>query len=204
LKLISQIVPFLLFWTVNLSLSFGSSGKPEKLVEMTRFDITEYKDIQAKDISIFGIYLTMKTEELLNTLEASPFIYLEKDIFLENRFYLYDRQKKDDKNILLAYLVLGESDTGIKEITLYNGIIRYLTGNSKLLLTYDILNKNSYIVTFFTGYPSYRELIIDIPKIGLKTYAYYYREKNFIVSKNISKDNVSLTFSLVLNLNQIK
>jgi hypothetical protein len=143
----------------------------------------------------------MKTEELLNLAENNKNFIFEKDIFNENRYYVYDRTLENGKKIALAYLYLGGKDTGIKEITLYSGIHKYLVGNTKFILTYDVFNRNSYIVKYFTGIPSKRELLLEIPRLGLKSYAYYYPEKNFMVTRNISDTEVTIKFSLILNLN---
>jgi hypothetical protein len=186
--------------------SFGEalinlSDAPKKFIELTTTDITNFKDLNGKNISIFGIHLSMKTEELLNLVEKNGNFILEKDIFNENRFYVYDKEFENGKKIALAYLYLGEKDTGIKEIILYKDIHKYLVGNSKYLFTYEIFNKNSYIVKYFTGFPSHRELILDIPILGLKSYAYYYPDKNFIVTRNLSDTDATITLSLVLKMN---
>jgi hypothetical protein len=49
--------------------------------------------------------------------------------------------------------------------------------------------------------PSKREVVLDIPKLGMKSYAYSYPNKNFIVTRHINENGSSITFSLVLDLN---
>jgi hypothetical protein len=145
----------------------------------------------------------MKMEELLNLDEKNSNIFFEKDVFNENRYYIYEQGKGGLKSAALAYISFGSGDTGISCITLYSSMIRYIEGRAKYMLTYDILNKSSYIVRNFSGLPTKRETVIDIPRLGLKSYAYIYPEKNFIVTRHMSENGTTLTFSFVLDVNHL-
>ena len=121
--------------------------------EITKVDITEYKDIKSTEITVFGLYLNMKLEDIVKEVDKYDFIYVEKDVFNENRLYLYDDKATNADNTL-AYLILDENTFDLKQIVLYPNMIKYLIGNTKKLLTLEMINQNSDIVKYFTGVAS--------------------------------------------------
>ena len=164
--------------------------------EITKEDITLYRNIESKDITIFGLYLTMKLEDIVRELNQYDFLYVEKDVFNENRLYIYDDTGNDSGNTL-AYLILDKNTFDLKEIVLYPNMIKYLIGNSKKLLTMEMANQNSDIVKYFTGLPMQRKKILDIPTLQMESYAYYFPNRNFVFTKNKIDKKIQLSLSIV-------
>jgi hypothetical protein len=176
--------------------NFNPAPLNNRFKEITKEDITLYKDIQATDITVFGLYLTMKLEEIVREINQYDFLYVEKDVFNENRLYIYDDQGNDSNNTL-AYLILDENTYDLKEIILYPNMIKYLIGNSKKLITLEMTNQNSDIVKYFTGLPEQRKKILDIPALQMESYAYYFPKRNFVLTKNKIDKKTQISLSLV-------
>lgn len=172
--------------------------KTRKYNEITNIDITLNNNMNAKNISVFGLYLSMDIQEVKNKIELNHNIFIERDPFNSNRFYLLDKEKYSGKNIVLAYFIWEKNNIGLKEIVLYHGFMKYMIGNSKKLLTYDVLDNNSHIFKFFLGQASSKEVILDIPKIQTRSIAYYYANKNFKITKNITEQVVTFSLSFIL------
>lgn len=177
---------------------FKQSSTNDRFKEITKVDITLYKDIMSTDISVFGLYLSMKPEEIVRVINQFDFLYVEKDVFNENRLYLYDDKGNDSDNTL-AYLILDENTLDLKEIILYPNMIKYIIGNSKKLLTFEMTNLNSDIVRYFTGPPDQRKKILDIPSLHMESYSYFYKKRNFILTKHKKGQKTNLSLSFVSN-----
>lgn len=164
--------------------------------EITKTDITKYKDITSKEILVFGIHLDMTQNEVRNIVDKSGQLFFKADPFNDNRLYLYDNE-----NNALAYFIWSDSSNvkGLQEIIFYYGFSKYMVGASKNLLTMEVINKNSEIVKDFIGYPNYKEITLDLPSLGLKSFSYYYSEKKFKVNRNISDSGTSISFSIFLD-----
>jgi hypothetical protein len=197
------IILLILFFTGIKDLP-ASNSEPFKFQnrfrEMTREDITIYKDIKSTDITVFGLYLSMKLEEIVRELNQYDFLYVEKDVFNENRLYIYDDKGNDSDNTL-AYLILDENTYDLKEIILYPNMIKYLQGNSKKLVTLEMINSRSEIVQYFAGTTKERKKILDIPSLKMVSYAYFFPERNFVVTKNKIDKKIQISFSLVEGTN---
>jgi hypothetical protein len=195
---------------IALSLFFSSTSITEarthfplsntRFTEITKADITTCPNIKSKDITVFGLYLSMKLEEIVREINQYDFLYVEKDVFNENRLYIYDDKGNDSDNTL-AYLILDENTFDLKEIILYPNMIKYLPGNSKKLLTLEMTNYRSDIVRYFTGIPEPRKKILDIPSLKMESYSYYYQNRNFVFTKNKIDKKIQISFSLVENSN---
>ena len=138
----------------------------------------------------------MKLEEIVREINQYDFLYVEKDVFNENRLYVYDDKGNDEDNTL-AYLILDENTFDLKEIVLYPAMIKYLIGNTKKLLTLEMTNQSSDIVKYFAGLPQERKKILDIPSLHLESYKYYYPTRNFVLTKNKNDKKIQLSLSLV-------
>lgn len=186
------------------SYSVNYNAEPDKKTtrktkkEITKTDITRYKDITAEEILILGIHLNMNINEVKEIISKYPQFYLSVDPFNENRYYLYDTRQINNKNVSLAYFIWDDKspNSGLKEIIIYFGFSRYLVGNSKNLVTLEVINKNSAIVQDFMGYPSRKEVILDLPALGVKSFSYFYPERKFKVNRYISDDGTSISFSI--------
>lgn len=181
-----------------------STNNPDNIIfyELTTTDITKNSEITAINIKVFGLYLSMKLEEVLPILKHNLNIYLKQDPYNSNRYYLYDREKYNGKDIVMAYLIWGNDNIGLKEIVLYHGFLKFMVGNSRMLLTYDAIDKHTYIYSSYLGFPSRMEVILDIPDIKMKSTAFYYPNKNFKIIKTVSEQVVSFSMSLVLKLEE--
>jgi len=166
--------------------------------EITKVDITEYKDIKSTEITVFGLYLNMKLEDIVKEVDKYDFIYVEKDVFNENRLYLYDDKATNADNTL-AYLILDENTFDLKQIVLYPNMIKYLIGNTKKLLTLEMINQNSDIVKYFTGLPDQRKKVMDIPSLHMESYEYFFPDRNFVLTKNKNDSEIKIYLSLVNN-----
>ena len=109
----------LIFFILFGNKTIARNSYPEKPItsfkEITKVDITEFKDLKSTEISVFGLYLNMKLEEIVTEVNKYDFLYVEKDVFNENRLYVYDDKGNDSDNTL-AYLILDESTLNLKEI----------------------------------------------------------------------------------------
>jgi hypothetical protein len=179
-----------------ISNNYNPVNSSNRFKEITKEDITLYRDIRSADITVFGLYLSMKLEEIVREINQYDFLYVEKDVFNENRLYVYDDKGNDEDNTL-AYLILDENTFDLKEIVLYPAMIKYLIGNTKKLLTLEMTNQNSDIVKYFTGLPQERKKILDIPSLHLESYKYYYPTRNFVLTKNKNDKKIQLSLSLV-------
>ena len=180
------------------AINFENGKIFNRFKEITKEDITLYRNIESTDITVFGLYLNMKLEEIVREINQYDFLYVEKDVFNENRLYLYDDKGNDSDNTL-AYLILDENTFDLKEIVLYPNMIKYLIGNSKKLLTMEMTNQNSDIVKYFTGLPQQRKKILDIPSLNMESYAYYFPKRNFVLTKYKNDQKIQLSLSLVGN-----
>lgn len=191
---------FLLVVLINVAeaANFENPKSSSRFKEITKEDITLYKDIKSSDITVFGLYLTMKLEEVVSELNQYDFLYVEKDVFNENRLYIYDDKATNADNTL-AYLILDENSLDLKQIVLYPNMIKYLIGNSKKLLTLEMTNLNSDIVKYFSGLPNQRKKVIDIPSLQMESYDYFFPERNFMLTKNKSDHKIQISLSLVNN-----
>jgi hypothetical protein len=187
---------FILYGNEAISNNHKPGNTSNRFKEITKEDITLFRDIKSTDITVFGLYLSMKLEEIVREINQYDFLYVEKDVFNENRLYVYD-DKGNDMNNTLAYLILDENTFDLKEIVLYPAMIKYLIGNSKKLLTLEMINQNSDIVKYFTGIPQQRKKILDIPSLHLESYTYYYPTRNFVLTKNKNDKKIQLSLSLV-------
>ena len=191
---------FLLVVLINVAeaANFENPKSSTRFKEITKEDITLYKDIKSSDITVFGLYLTMKLEEVVSELNQYDFLYVEKDVFNENRLYIYDDKATNADNTL-AYLILDENSLDLKQIVLYPNMIKYLIGNSKKLLTLEMTNLNSDIVKYFSGLPNQRKKVIDIPSLQMESYDYFFPDRNFMLTKNMSDHKIQISLSLVSN-----
>ena len=78
-------------------------------------------------------------------------------------------------------------------------MIKYLIGNSKKLLTLELLNQNSDIVKYFTGSPEQRKKILDIPSLNMESYTYYFPKRNIVLTKYKNDQKFRLSLSLVVD-----
>ncbi len=170
--------------------------------EITKTDITRYKNITSSEIMVFGIHLGMSVEECQNALKNNRQVFLKQDPFNPNRYYLYDTSRINNRYVCLGYLKwesrLKENEKKLSEIVFYFDFIKYLVGRSKNLLTLEIINKHSQIVKDFMGYPATRTEELDIPSLGLRAYSYFYPNHYFKVIRYISDEGSSLSFSILL------
>jgi hypothetical protein len=164
--------------------------------EITEVDITQFKDIKSNEITVFGLYLNMKLEEIVQEINKYDFLYVEKDVFNKNRLYIYD-DKANNADNTLAYLILDENTYDLKEIVLYPNMIKYLIGNSKKLLTLEMTNMNSDIVKYFSGLPTQRKKVIDIPSLHMESYEYFFPDRNFVLTKNKNDTKINISLSMV-------
>lgn len=192
------LILFILIGNETLAIDSYPEKTFNSLKEITKVDITEFKDIKSTEIMVFGLYLNMKLEEIASAVNQYDFIYVEKDVFNETRLYLYDDKATNDDNTL-AYLILDENTLDLKEIVLYPNMIKYLIGNSKKLLTLEMINSNSDIVKYFTGVPAERKKILDIPSLHIESYEYYFPNRNFKLTKNRNEKKIHISLSLVCN-----
>ena len=173
-----------------------NSRKTKK--EIIKTDITKYTDITADEILVFGAALNMDYQTVERELSRYPEVYMKVDPFNENRFYLYENDFLNGNNVILAYFIWDEEKKALQEIVLYFGFIKYLVGNSKNLLTTEVINKDSRIIQEFLGPPTEKEITLDIEVLGLKSFSYFYPERKFKVIRNISDDKSSIAFSFYL------
>ncbi|NLJ06140.1 MAG: hypothetical protein GX437_00585 [Sphingobacteriales bacterium] len=168
--------------------------------EITKTDITRYEDITATEILIFGISFNMSINEALEVIKLNDKVFFEVDPFNSNRYYLYDYEIVKERYLPLAYFIWDESGQKLLEIIIYTGFTKYLVGNTKKLLTLDVINKNSLIVKTFMGYPVKKEVTLDLPSIGLKTFCYYYPNHNFKIFRNITDESTSISLGICREL----
>jgi hypothetical protein len=192
------LIVFILIENEANTFNLSPNTSIKNFKEITQFDITVFKDIKSADITVFGLYLNMKLEDIVSEVNQHDFLYVEKDVFNENRLYLYD-DKANNADNTLAYLILDENTLDLKEIVLYPNMAKYLIGNSKKLLTLEMINLNSDIVRYFTGMPAPRKKTIDITSLHMETYEYYYPNRNFVITKNKNEKKIQISFSLVSN-----
>ncbi|HPD65423.1 MAG TPA: hypothetical protein P5050_06790 [Bacteroidia bacterium] len=168
--------------------------------EITKTDITRYEDITATEILIFGISFNMSINEALEVIKLNDKVFFEVDPFNSNRYYLYDYEIVKERYLPLAYFIWDENGQKLLEIIIYTGFTKYLVGNTKKLLTLDVINKNSLIVKTFMGYPVKKEVTLDLPSIGLKTFCYYYPNHNFKIFRNITDESTSISLGICREL----
>jgi len=168
--------------------------------EITKTDITRYEDITATEILIFGISFNMSINEALEVIKLNNKVFFEVDPFNSNRYYLYDYEIVKERYLPLAYFIWDENGQKLLEIIIYTGFTKYLVGNTKKLLTLDVINKNSLIVKTFMGYPVKKEVTLDLPSIGLKTFCYYYPNHNFKIFRNITDESTSISLGICREL----
>ena len=168
--------------------------------EITQTDITAFKDIIATEIVVFGINFNMSIEKALEVIENNTLVFMEVDPFNNNRYYLYDYEINYGRHIPLAYFIWNDEGEILHEILLYQGFTKYLVGGSRNLLSTDVINKHSDLVKTFIGYPSRKEIVLDIPAIGVKSFCYYYPDHDFKVFRNLSDKGSSIHFGLIRDL----
>ncbi|MEA3495311.1 MAG: hypothetical protein U9R42_04680 [Bacteroidota bacterium] len=197
--LLKHFFTFILIFSFSI-ISNADGTKPTKskrkrYKEITKTDITKYKDISSSEIMIFGIHLNMKINEVKTEINKNKNIFLQEDPFNSRRFYLYE---KNSTQAPLCYLKWDDNNdkSGLQEVVFYFKFIKYLPGISKNLLTLEVINKNSEIVKTFMGYPTRKELSLQIPSLGIKTYSYYYPERNFKINRYISDNGSSISFCI--------
>jgi hypothetical protein len=146
---------------------------------------------------VFGISFNKSINEALEIVSLKPNIYFRVDPFNDNRYYLFDIEKRNGKNLALAYFIWDDNGMQLNEIILYEGMMKYMVGDSRSLLTLDVINKNAHIVKTFMGYPSSKETSLDLPSIGVKSFNYYYPNHSFKVVRNFSDTGSSIAFGLI-------
>jgi hypothetical protein len=173
------------------------SNQKRTYKEITKTDITKYASIKANEILVFGISFKMNINQAMEVVDKKPNIYFRVDPFNDNRYYLFDIEKRNGKNIALGYFIWDDSGLLLKEIILYTGFTKYLVGDSRSLLTLDVINKNARVVKTFMGYPARKETSLDLPSIGLKSFNYYYPNHSFKVIRNFNDNGSSIAFGLI-------
>ncbi len=168
--------------------------------EITQTDITSFKDIIATGIVVFGINFNMSIEKALEVIDNNTLVFMEVDPFNNNRYYLYDYEVVKGKYVPLAYFIWDEEGEILHEILLYQGFSKYLVGGSQNLLSTDVINRHSDLVKNFIGYPSRKEIVLDIPAIGVKSFCYYYPDHDFKVFRNLSDKGSTIHFGLIRDL----
>jgi len=168
--------------------------------EITKTDITKYSNINYNEILIFGISFNMSINDALQKTEDHPAIFFKVDPFNNTRYYLYDTSVVNGRNIPLAYFIWDENGKTLKEVIIYAGFKKYLVGDSKKLLGLDVINKNSELVKTFMGYPVKKEITLEIPAIGLKTFCYFYPNHNFKIFRNITDQSTSISLGICREL----
>lgn len=173
------------------------AAQTTNFTEITANDITKNEKLSALNISVFGVHLGMKISDVKNILQNNPKVVLVLDNYNPFRYYLYEKISGENK-IAIAYMIWDNKTHALKEITLYSAFSKFTIGSTAYLFTQEAFNKENAIVKYFLGNPYKRKILLDIPSIGLKSYAYYFY-KNYMITKNISDEGTSYSFSLILN-----
>ncbi|MBT3421961.1 MAG: hypothetical protein HN600_08345 [Bacteroidetes bacterium] len=181
----------------SFEITDDGSNQKRTYKEITKTDITKYATIKSNEILVFGISFNKSINEALEIVSLKPNIYFRVDPFNDNRYYLFDIEKRNGKNLALAYFIWDDNGMQLNEIILYEGMMKYMVGDSRSLLTLDVINKNAHIVKTFMGYPSSKETSLDLPSIGVKSFNYYYPNHSFKVVRNFSDTGSSIAFGLI-------
>ncbi len=181
----------------SFEITDDGSNQKRTYKEITKTDITKYATIKSNEILVFGISFNKSINEALEIVSSKPNIYFRVDPFNDNRYYLFDIEKRNGKNLALAYFIWDDNGLQLNEIILYEGMMKYMVGDSRSLLTLDVINKNAHIVKTFMGYPSSKETSLDLPSIGVKSFNYYYPNHSFKVVRNFSDTGSSIAFGLI-------
>ena len=181
----------------SFEITDDGSNQKRTYKEITKTDITKYATIKSNEILVFGISFNKSINEALEIVSLKPNIYFRVDPFNDNRYYLFDIEKRNGKNLALAYFIWDDNGMQLNEIILYEGMMKYMVGDSRSLLTLDVINKNAHIVKTFMGNPSSKETSLDLPSIGVKSFNYYYPNHSFKVVRNFSDTGSSIAFGLI-------
>lgn len=212
MNLIPVIIPIVIRNTMNILSSFifilllindisaraqsTQTAQTVKYTEITTTDITQNDKLTSASINVFGVHLGMKIADVKIILQNHTKVSLVVDNYSPFRYYLYEKSGGQNKTAI-AYLIWDNKTQILKEITLYSAFSKFTIGTTPSLFTKDAFNKDHPVVKYFLGNPYKRKILLDIPSIGLKSYAYYYY-KNFMITKNISDEGTTYSFSLIL------
>jgi hypothetical protein len=166
-------------------------------IEITKDDLTKYPGISSDKISVAGIRLGMKKEEIIKIIEKKNWGYEEKydPLTSENRFIVNDKLSllgKEPAN--LFRLEWNITDDELKAITFFSGFKDFLAGETKKLLTSEAADPLSGFMKSVLG-AGYRTSTSNAGIIEETEYDYYARGFKINVSKYRNYDP-TVTFSI--------
>jgi S1-C subfamily serine protease len=169
-------------------------GTP-RVYELTKVDITKEASFRSSQASVFGVMLNMSKNEVWTKLERQSSLDVKEN--RTNKTWSVAR-KNDDREIMALFWADGDS---LVKIYLRADFAADLQGNSKRLVTLEVLDVQSDLVRSYLGRPN---RVVDATNRNLKEagvkfsvlrYCYYEKGIEFL-SKEF--DNGSKTVDLVL------
>ncbi len=145
--------------------------------ELTECDITSIKEFRADKVTVFGVSLGMTKEEALPLLNADERLIVKQDKFNPTWLCVYDKNPDGSEGEQVLQYVWKPTEQGLSTITIFETCSKYLKGNTKRLLTLEVLDPHSDFSKSFLGYPNRSEVTANIPELGLKHTSYYYDAK---------------------------
>lgn len=194
-----KILPFIFIFTLASSL-FSQDNSAE--IEITDTDITLYPDLKSNKISVFGIQIGMTRTEVNKILSENSQLHYHIDdnhTSSDYRIYVYDRNKDNEKQNCILYLIWTDNNKELTEIVIYGDFAPYLKGATSKLLTFEGLDYNSKLSKDYLGYPNKTKVTLDVPPIGLKETTYYYYSKGIKIMFTESSDYKTVFFSFFQN-----
>ena len=167
--------------------------------EITRNDIVKENHIHATDIKLFGISLGMTMAEVQTIVsDNSDLIWVDDKIHGTEDFrsYVYNRNESGKKNKAILYLIWKEGRAKLNRIVLFEDFKPYLIGETKSLLSREILLPGNPVSKNFLGFPDSSRVTLDVPLIKIKHTAYYYGEKGFEIIEKYNDGKLSVIFAI--------
>ncbi|PID89804.1 MAG: hypothetical protein CSA05_03410 [Bacteroidia bacterium] len=163
-------------------------------IELTKFDITRIKNFSSDRVSAFGVCLGMSKSTAIDVIMANSEIIplLNKNRPLTIQVYKRTPEKKFEE--LLMSLEWASETAGLKEIKILDACRPYLIGNTKQLMTSDVINRNSTLYKTFLGKADLTKKNDYTSFINILSTVYYYKSKKIKVEKQVIEGKTSYTF----------
>ena len=175
---------YLLLSIFSLFLFVFSNAQKDN-IELTEDDITNYPQLNADKISVYGIRLGMKQEEVKKILDDNKTIlYKDDPQKTDIRIYVYYKTDIGMRGSTILYLIWKDGSKELTHIVVYKDLSDKMKGETKKLFEQDAVNPDSELFKNYLGSSDGEMVTLDIPSIQSKITEYYHNAKGIKIIMN--------------------
>lgn len=163
-------------------------------VELTADDITRFRDLGSRRISVAGVTLGASRAEAERIIEADPRLSIHPDRANPERFYV---KLAGTETSVFYFMWNPQGPAGLNRVTVFVDAADLLVGRTRDLLTLQALDPGSEVRREFLGEPAGERVSLDVPSIGLRHLSYVYPDLGLEVTDKHSQDGRQVVFALL-------